>query len=117
LAKWARSRKGAYESGITPTLKSIDGPPAETVEAKTRLLSEAFFPAIPEADLADINNAVYPDQVEFPEITRHEIEQVIRSTPPDKAPGEDSIPNSFWHKIVCVPVVLETLYEIYNACV
>jgi hypothetical protein len=44
LAKWACSRKGAYESGITPTLKSTDGPPAETVEAKTKLLSEAFFP-------------------------------------------------------------------------
>jgi hypothetical protein len=98
-------------------LKSTDGSLAETVEAKTKLLSEAFFPAIPEAELADIDDAVYPDQVEFLEITRHEIEQVIRSTPPDKAPGEDSIPNSFWHKIVCVPVVLDTLYEIYNACV
>ncbi|EEA25056.1 reverse transcriptase, putative [Talaromyces marneffei ATCC 18224] len=117
LAKWARSRKGSYESGITPTLQSINGRTAETVEAKTALLSESFFPAIPEADLADIDNAVYPEQLPFPEITRHEIEQVVRSTPPDKAPGEDTIPNSFWHKIISVPVVLSTLYEIYNACV
>jgi hypothetical protein len=95
LAKWARSHKGAYESGITPTLKPTNGPPAETVEAKTKLLSEAFFPAIPEADLANIDNAIYTDQVKFPEITRHKIEQVIHSTPPDKAPSEDSIPNSF----------------------
>jgi hypothetical protein len=75
-------------------LKSIDGRTAETAEAKTALLSESFFPAIPEADLADIDNMIYPEQLPFPEIPRHEIEQVIRSTPPDKAPGEDTIPNS-----------------------
>ncbi|EED15963.1 hypothetical protein TSTA_010790 [Talaromyces stipitatus ATCC 10500] len=95
LAKWARSRNGAYESGITPTLQDLDGYIAETVEAKTQLLREAFFPAIPNADLSDITDSQYPSQIEFPEIPRHEIEYVIRSTPPDKAPGEDGIPNSF----------------------
>jgi hypothetical protein len=100
LAKWARSRRGAYESGITPTLQSIDGRTAETVEAKTALLSESFFPAIPEANLADIDNAIYPEQLLFPEIPRHEIERVIRSTPADKAPGEDGISNSFWHNVI-----------------
>lgn len=117
LARWARTRKGLYESGITPTLKSTDGDLAESVEAKTKLLSESFFPAIPEADLADIDNVTYPEQLPFPEIPRHEIESVIRSTPPDKAPGEDTIPNSFWHKTVSIPVVLDTLYQIYNACI
>ncbi|RAO68551.1 uncharacterized protein BHQ10_004563 [Talaromyces amestolkiae] len=114
LAKWAHSRKGAYESGITPTLKAPNGDTAESVEDKTALLSEAFFPQIPEADLSDISNAEYPEQLSFPEIPRHEIERVIHSTPPDKAPGEDSIPNSFWHLIVGIPVVLDTLYQIYN---
>lgn len=76
-----------------------------------------FFPAIPEADLADIDNTVYPEQLPFPEIKRHEIERVIRSAPADKAPGDDNIPNSFWHKIVGIPVVLDTLYQIYNACI
>jgi ribonuclease HI len=117
LARWARTRKGAYESGITPTLQSTDGRTAETVEAKTALLSESFFPAIPEADLADIDDAIYPQQLPFPEIPRHEIQRVVRSTPPDKAPGEDGIPNSFWHKIVSIPVVLDTLYQVYNACI
>ncbi|RAO74375.1 uncharacterized protein BHQ10_010387 [Talaromyces amestolkiae] len=116
LAKWARSRKGAYESGITPTLQS-DGISAESVEEKTALLSKAFFPQIPKADLSDIDNAVYPEQLYFPTIPRHEIETVIRSTPPDKAPGADAIPNSLWHKIIGLPVVLDTLYEIFNACV
>lgn len=27
------------------------------------------------------------------------------------------IPNSLWHKIICVPAVLDTLYEIFHACV
>ena len=117
LAKWARSRKGAYESGITPTLKAPNGDTAESVEDKTALLSKAFFPQIPEADLSDINNAEYPEQLSFPEIPRHEIERVIRSMPPDKAPGEDSIPNSFWHQIISIPTVLDTLYQIYNACI
>uniref|UniRef100_A0A093V209 RNA-directed DNA polymerase from mobile element jockey n=1 Tax=Talaromyces marneffei PM1 TaxID=1077442 RepID=A0A093V209_TALMA len=99
LAKWARTRKGAYESGVTLILISIDRRTAETVEAKTALLSESFFPAIPEADLADIDDAMYLEQLPFPEISRHEIESVVRSTAPDKAPGKDGIPNSFWHKI------------------
>ncbi|EED23627.1 hypothetical protein TSTA_070400, partial [Talaromyces stipitatus ATCC 10500] len=92
---WARSRKGSYESDITPTLQSVDGRTAETVEAKTALVSESFFPAIPEADLADIDSTVYPKQLPFPEITRHEIEQVVCLASPDKAPSEDSIPNNF----------------------
>lgn len=65
------------------------------MEAKTALLSDSFFPASPEADLADINDILYPEQLPFPEIPHHEIEGVIRSTPPDKAPGEDGILNSF----------------------
>lgn len=117
LAKWARSRKGAYESGITPTLKAPNSDLAETVEAKTDLLSQSFFPQIPAADLSDMDNAVYPEQLPFPEIPRHEIERVIRSTPPDKAPGEDTIPNSFWHKITGIPKVLDMLYQIFNACI
>ncbi|KAL3704227.1 hypothetical protein TMatcc_009918 [Talaromyces marneffei ATCC 18224] len=91
--------------------------PSETVEAKTALLSELFFPAILEADLADIENISYPKQLPFPEIPRYEIESVVRSTPLDKAPGEDSIPNTFWYKIISIPVVVDTLYWIYNACI
>ncbi|EED13497.1 reverse transcriptase, putative [Talaromyces stipitatus ATCC 10500] len=103
LAKWARTRRGLYKSRVTPTLISTDGRTAESVEVKTALLSESFFPAIPEADLSDIDNAIYPEQLSFPEIPRHEIEHVIRSMPPNKAPG--------------VPIVLDTLYQIYNACI
>lgn len=60
---------------------------------------------------------MYPEQLIFPEIPRHEIETVICSTLLDKASGTDAIPNSFWHKIMSLLVVLDILYEIFNACV
>ena len=63
--------------------------------AKRRFLVNPFFPKIPDADLSDIADAVYPEQLPFPKIPRHEIECVIRSTPPNKAPSEDIILNSF----------------------
>lgn len=77
MAKWARSRKGAYESGITPTLKPISGKPTERVEDKTKLLTQTFFLAIPDADLSDIPDTIYPLQLDFPEIPKHEIQRVI----------------------------------------
>ncbi|PCG88661.1 Reverse transcriptase [Penicillium occitanis (nom. inval.)] len=119
LAKWASTRNGVYESGIAPTLTSTTGTGnlAESVKAKTKLLSKTFFPAIPEADLADNDDTIYPEQLPFPEIKRHKIKQVIRSTPADKPPGDNNIPNSFWHESVGIPVVLDTLYQIYNACI
>ncbi|KAF3396674.1 hypothetical protein DPV78_008219 [Talaromyces pinophilus] len=59
------------------------------------LLSESFFSKILDADLSDIDDAVYPEQLPFPKIPRHEIECVIHSTPPNKASSEDIILNSF----------------------
>ncbi|EED12718.1 hypothetical protein TSTA_052410, partial [Talaromyces stipitatus ATCC 10500] len=103
LAKWAHSRNGVYKSGITSTLQDLDSHMAETVEAKTQLLREAFFPPISVT-------------IEFPEILCHKIEHVICSIPPDKVLGEDGIPNSFWHKIIGILVIIDTLYEIFNAC-
>lgn len=57
LAKWARTRSGAYEYGITPTLRNPEGELAETLESKARFFQEAFFPKAPPADLSDINKA------------------------------------------------------------
>lgn len=118
LAKWARSRRGAYEQGITPTLISPSGRRAETVEDKAELFQEAFFPEPPPADLSDITDQhQYPEPIPLPKIERHEIETAIRATPPDKAPGEDGIPNSLWHKLIAVTKVREMLYQLFNACV
>jgi ribonuclease HI len=90
---------------------------AETVEAKAELFREAFFPTIPQADVSDIPNTAYPNQLSFPRIQPHEIVAAARAAPPDKAPGEDGIPNSVWHKVISVPKALEAMGEIFNACV
>lgn len=74
-------------------------------------------PEPPPADLSDIDTAEYPEPIWFPQIQPHEIETTVRATPPDKAPGEDGIPNSLWHKIIDLPEVQEFICELFNACV
>ncbi|KAG0161609.1 hypothetical protein PDIDSM_9144 [Penicillium digitatum] len=55
--------------------------------------------------------------IRFPEITHQEIKQAVKASPPDKAPGEDGLPNSLWHKLIEIPTVLDTISRIYNACI
>ncbi|KAJ5159354.1 zinc knuckle domain protein [Penicillium coprophilum] len=115
MGKWARNRQGAYDKGITPSIKVPEGL-AETVKEKAAAFQKAFFPTPPPADLSDIDNN-YPEPIHFPEITRQEISQAVKSSPPNKAPGEDGLPNSLWHKLIEIPAVLDTISRIYNACV
>ncbi|OQD66302.1 hypothetical protein PENANT_c348G08867, partial [Penicillium antarcticum] len=79
LAKWARNRDGAYEKGITPSLKIQDpqmpGTLAETVEQKAEAFRTAFFPKPPPADLSDTDSFLYPQQIEFPAVTAQEIQE------------------------------------------
>lgn len=49
----------------------------ELVEAKIKLLSKIFFLVILEADLVDINNAIYLKQLLFLEIKCYKIKYVI----------------------------------------
>lgn len=99
-----------YERGLTPTLRTRDRAAAETVEQKVAAFQQAFFPQPLEADMVDTEGYIYPESVEFPEITQHEIQEAIRATPAGKAPGEDAIPNSLWHKLIKIPVIISTLH-------
>ncbi|KAG0157846.1 hypothetical protein PDIDSM_5357 [Penicillium digitatum] len=115
---------GAYDQGVTPSIK-IPGGLAETVEEKAAAFQQAFFPVPPPADLSDIDSKVInhdPTEINrgpirFPEITHQEIKQAVKASPPDKAPGEDGLPNSLWHKLIEIPTVLDTISRIYNACI
>ncbi|KAG0160618.1 hypothetical protein PDIDSM_8148 [Penicillium digitatum] len=110
--------------GVTPSIK-IPGGLAETVEEKAAAFQQAFFPVPPPADLSDIDSKVInhdPTEINrgpirFPEITHQEIKQAVKASPPDKAPGEDGLPNSLWHKLIEIPTVLDTISRIYNACI
>ena len=121
LAKWARNRNGAYDKGLTPSLKiqglQTPGKLAETVDQKAEAFRMAFFPQPPPADLSDTVSFQYPQPIEFPPITILEIQDAVRTAKAGKAPGEDGIPNSLWHKMIEIPVILQVLDQIFNACI
>ena len=45
----------------------------EIVKAKIKLFNKVFFLVILEADLANINNTIYPNQIKFLEIIYYKI--------------------------------------------
>lgn len=66
---------------------------SETTD-KMEVLRKVFFPKPPRADLSDIENYIYLSaRGEWVPITEHEVRTAIQMVPPDKAPGEDQIPN------------------------
>ncbi|EKV14892.1 Reverse transcriptase, putative [Penicillium digitatum PHI26] len=119
MSKWARNRQGAYDQGVTPSIKILGTEDlAETVEEKAATFQQAFFPVPPPADLSDIDpTEINRRPIHFPEITHQEITQAVKASPPDKAPGEGGLPNSLWHKLIEIPAVLDTISGIYNACI
>jgi hypothetical protein len=93
LARWARN-KGVTRNSCTPTIRTANWHMAQDTVGKAAAFQAAFFPKPPEADLSDIEGFHYLEPKEFPRITEHEVREAIRSAPPDKAPGEDQLPNS-----------------------
>jgi hypothetical protein len=57
------------------------------------MFRDAFFSVPPGANLEDIRNAHYNNQVDMPPVTEKEIRDVIRAASPLKAPGPDGITN------------------------
>lgn len=93
IAKWARNR-GNQPPSVTPTIKCPNtNEEAVRPEEKASLLRDTFFPKPPEADLNDLENAEYHDQIPMPNITEKEILDAIQAAAPLKAPGPDGIPN------------------------
>lgn len=60
---------------------------------KAKLFRSVFFPTPPDADLEDLQNAEYNDQIEMPSIEEREVKNAIRTASPLKAPGPDGIAN------------------------
>lgn len=97
LAKWARNR-GEIAATTTPVLKDPNSDIEYTkAQDKAKLFRKAFFPAPPEPDLQDINEANDLTHIPFPDIKDKEIYLAIKSTPPFKAAGPDGIINQVLH--------------------
>ena len=85
LAKWARTRGQAYDQGTIPTLEVEEENGTKTLyktpEERARIFQKVFFPEPPPADLSDIPDAEYPQDIEFPVIEEWEVEQAVRKAP------------------------------------
>ena len=93
LVSWAKTR-GNRPPVVTPAIRHPEtqqeiADPAE----KADLFWKTFFLMPPEADLEDIREAEYSNQIELPLITEKEVRNAIRATSPLKAPGPDGIAN------------------------
>ena len=93
LVKWAKTR-GNKTPVVTPAIQHPETQ-EEIVDpnAKADMFREAFFPVPPEADLEDIRDAQYDNQIDMPQITEKEVRDAIRAASPLKAPGPDGIAN------------------------
>lgn len=92
IAKWARTRENQPPS-VTPAIRR-PGTDREITEPdeKAELFRETF-PAPPEANLEDTQNAQYADQIKLPPVTEKEVLEALQAASPLKAPGPDGIPN------------------------
>ncbi|KAL3965699.1 hypothetical protein ACCO45_000007 [Purpureocillium lilacinum] len=73
---------------------------------------ENFLPTPPDANLDDINSAVYADQISLPPIAEQEVEDAIGNAAPLKAPGPAGIVNRALQ--IASPRIRQHLTRIFN---
>ncbi|KAJ5195637.1 uncharacterized protein N7498_009075 [Penicillium cinerascens] len=120
VAKWARSRAEASSGSNIPALKKPDGSLADTNQAKVEVLKGVFFPQPPIPDLEDIQRDTREvDQIQFPPISVQEVRDAIRRAPPDKAPGNDTVPNKVWRLLAADDnsPFSNIITSIFDACI
>ncbi|KAI3528112.1 reverse transcriptase, partial [Colletotrichum abscissum] len=112
IAKWARNRQSQPPT-VTPEIKRPNtSQVATTPEEKAALFKETFFPPPPEANLEDIDNASYSNQIGLPPVSESEVEDAIQEAAPLKAPGPDGITNLALQ--VARPWITPHLVRIFN---
>lgn len=117
LARWAKD-KSLTPPPLPqfPDLQDFQGAVASTFEEKVELFKDTFFPAPPDADLTDINGAVYPTPYEdSPVITVKEVRAAIKAPNAFKAPGWTGIPHFVLQ--LALPTIETTITQLFQACV
>ncbi|KAK0367942.1 zinc knuckle [Colletotrichum limetticola] len=112
IAKWARNRQSQPPT-VTPEIRNPNtSQVAATPEEKAALFKETFFLPPPEANLEDIDNASYSNQIGLPPVSESEVEDAIQEAAPLKAPGPDGITNLALQ--VARPWITPHLVRIFN---
>lgn len=91
--------------------KSTGGLATEPKE-KIKELKKVLLPTPQFVDLSDIQGFEYPNRLEMPKITQHEILQTIKHLRARKAPGPYQIPNEILKVIACE--ICSFLEQIFN---
>lgn len=114
LANWAKNRQTPFKP-TTPFLRKADGSMALTKKDRAQCLVDSFFPPPAAANLQNIAGTSYPEPISLPSITEEEIFQAVTNAAPNKAPGEDDIPN---HIIkLALPTIMPALVWIFNSSI
>ncbi|KAK1471623.1 zinc knuckle, partial [Colletotrichum abscissum] len=88
IAKWARNRQSQPPT-VTPEIRNPNtSQVAATPEEKAALFKETFFPPPPEANLEDIDNASYSNQIGLPPVSESKVEVAIQEAAPLNPWGE-----------------------------
>ena len=116
LVRWAKDKSHApREIPKMPTL-CANGVEAKTFEEKIDMLKSYLFPPPSTPDLTDMEQAVYPKEVDCPKnITREEVHATIKRQHSDKAPGPDGIPNRVLKALAESLIIW--LLPMFQACV
>lgn len=119
IAKWARKKaRKELEPDYFPALEK-GGRTAISTEEKVEIFYQECFPEPPRVDLSDIEGASYTHQLDNQpeanwEVTAEEQSNAIANTKPDKAPGDDSLPNRVIKLLASV--IGEQLRRLFSAC-
>lgn len=86
---------------LMPALVTPQGNAARTISEKPEALRERFYPIV-EADLSDIDDTSFSEgsfsqnPIEVSQkATREEVESLLKSQKPFRAPGIDGVPNGY----------------------
>ena len=101
-------------AAFTPDLIGTDGTVAEDLQSKCKMLQGVHFPKPPEADLTELDGYVYPrPKGDWVPVTEWEVSEAIRNSPPDKAPGDDQLPNRVLK--AAATIITPSLTHLFNA--
>lgn len=102
----------APRQACLPDIRKSDGGYATEPRDKIEELKKVLLPAPHSADLSDILNFQYPNDLPMPRITKKELLQIGKHLRIKKAPGPDKIPNEVLK--VIMPEISNYLVHILN---